>query len=209
MQMLCMAQHMDYHGSNEVTPLLSAAVPDMLEVQYELESKAAKWYTVGWKHSPTICQGLIQTALENGATPEHLQYINNIIVCGNTVAEVFEKGEKIIQILLEASFTIKKSKVEEPAREIQFLGVNENYRESEANYTPTEKGILADYGVQATSEVTEAMEGEDGSSQLAELKAVQLALDIAKREKWAKLYLYTDSWIVAKALGMTGEVEKG
>ncbi|KAK4807223.1 LOW QUALITY PROTEIN: hypothetical protein QYF61_024343 [Mycteria americana] len=33
-----------YHGLNEVTPLLSAAVPDMLELQYELESKAAKWY---------------------------------------------------------------------------------------------------------------------------------------------------------------------
>ncbi|RMC22028.1 hypothetical protein DUI87_02899 [Hirundo rustica rustica] len=29
---------------NEVTPPLSAAVPDMLELQYELESKAAKWY---------------------------------------------------------------------------------------------------------------------------------------------------------------------
>ena len=34
----------DYRGLNEVTPLLSAAVPDMLELQYELESKAAKWY---------------------------------------------------------------------------------------------------------------------------------------------------------------------
>ena len=34
----------DYRGLNEVTPPLSAAVPDMLEHQYELESKAAKWY---------------------------------------------------------------------------------------------------------------------------------------------------------------------
>ncbi|GAB0189126.1 hypothetical protein GRJ2_001377900 [Grus japonensis] len=34
----------DYHGLNEVTPPMSAAVPDMLELQYELESKAAKWY---------------------------------------------------------------------------------------------------------------------------------------------------------------------
>ncbi|GAB0209675.1 hypothetical protein GRJ2_003433200 [Grus japonensis] len=34
----------DYRGLNEVTPPMSAAVPDMLEVQYELESKAAKWY---------------------------------------------------------------------------------------------------------------------------------------------------------------------
>ncbi|RMC21814.1 hypothetical protein DUI87_02683 [Hirundo rustica rustica] len=44
-------------------------------------------------------------------------------VQGNTAIEVFEKGEKIIQILLKASFAIKKSKIKEPAREIQFLGV--------------------------------------------------------------------------------------
>ncbi|RMC21021.1 hypothetical protein DUI87_01877 [Hirundo rustica rustica] len=89
----------DYRALNEVTPPLSAAVPDMLELQYKLESKAAKWYATidianaffsiplaaecrpqfaftwrgvqytwnqlpqGWKHSPTICHGLIQTAL--------------------------------------------------------------------------------------------------------------------------------------------------
>ncbi|RMC22022.1 hypothetical protein DUI87_02893 [Hirundo rustica rustica] len=49
-------------------------------------------------------------------------------------------------------------------------------------------------------QVAQATEGEVGSSQLAELKAVQLALDIAEREKWPKLYLYTDSWMVANAL---------
>ncbi|KAK4810570.1 hypothetical protein QYF61_004533 [Mycteria americana] len=88
----------DYRGLNEVMPSLSAAVPDMQELQYELESKAAKWYATtdianaffsiplaaecrpqfaftwrgvqytwnrlpqGWKHSPTICHGLIQMA---------------------------------------------------------------------------------------------------------------------------------------------------
>ncbi|GAB0209807.1 hypothetical protein GRJ2_003446400 [Grus japonensis] len=34
----------NYRGLNEVTLPMSAAVPDMLELQYELESKAAKWY---------------------------------------------------------------------------------------------------------------------------------------------------------------------
>ncbi|KAJ7411998.1 hypothetical protein BTVI_47920 [Pitangus sulphuratus] len=33
----------DYCGLNEVTPLLSATVPDMVELQYELQSKAANW----------------------------------------------------------------------------------------------------------------------------------------------------------------------
>ncbi|RMB99094.1 hypothetical protein DUI87_24282 [Hirundo rustica rustica] len=51
-----------------------------------------------------------------------------------------------------------------------------------------------------TQQVAEATEGEGGSSQLAELKAVQLALDIAEREGWPRLYLYTDSWMVANAL---------
>ncbi|RMC03420.1 hypothetical protein DUI87_20617 [Hirundo rustica rustica] len=103
----------DYRALNEVTPPLTAAVPDMLELQYKLESKATKWYATinitnaffsiplaaecraqftftwkgvqytwnrlpqGWKHSPTICHGLIQTALEKGEAPEHLQYIDD------------------------------------------------------------------------------------------------------------------------------------
>ncbi|XP_071661606.1 uncharacterized protein [Patagioenas fasciata] len=149
----------DYRGLNEVTPPLSAAVPDMLELQFELESKAAKWYATidianaffsipvaaecrpqfaftwrgiqytwnrlpqGWKHSPTICHGLIQTTLEQGEAPEHLQYIDDIIVWGDTAKEVFEKGERIIHILLDAGFAIKRSKVKGPAREIQFLGI--------------------------------------------------------------------------------------
>ncbi|RMC18123.1 hypothetical protein DUI87_05003 [Hirundo rustica rustica] len=137
----------DYRALNEVTPPLSTAVPDMLELQYELESKAAKccatidiantffsiplaaecrpqfaftWRGVqytwnrlpqGWKHSPTICHGLIQAALEKGEAPEHLQYIDDIIVWGNTAMELFEKGEKFIQILLKAGFAIRRAKL--------------------------------------------------------------------------------------------------
>ncbi|KAK4831367.1 hypothetical protein QYF61_017498 [Mycteria americana] len=130
-----------------------------LELQYELESKAAKWYATtdianaffsiplaaecrpqfafawrgvqytkyrlpqGWKHSPTICHGLIQTALEKGDAPEHLQYIDYIIMWGNKAEEMFEKGKRVIQILLKAGFAIKKSKVRGPIQEIQFLGI--------------------------------------------------------------------------------------
>ncbi|XP_010561942.1 PREDICTED: uncharacterized protein LOC104829417 [Haliaeetus leucocephalus] len=129
----------DYRSLNEVTPPPSAAVPDALGLHYELASKAATrpqfaftWRGVqytwnrlpqGWKHSPTICHGLIQTALEQGDAPEHLQYIDDIIVWGNEAEEVFEKGKRIIQILLKAGFAIKKSKVKGPAQEIQFLGI--------------------------------------------------------------------------------------
>ncbi|KAK4810487.1 hypothetical protein QYF61_004267 [Mycteria americana] len=149
----------DYHGLNEVMPPLSAAMRDMLQLQYKLESKTDKWYATidianaffsiplaaecrpqfaftwrgvqytwsqlpqGWKHSPTICHRLIQTELEQGEAPEHLQYIDDIIVWGNTAEEGFEKGKKIVQILLKAGFAIKQSKVKGPAQEIQILGI--------------------------------------------------------------------------------------
>ncbi|KAK4826486.1 hypothetical protein QYF61_009559 [Mycteria americana] len=151
----------DYRGLNEVTPPLSAAVPDMLELQYELESKAAKWYATidtantffsiplvtecrpqfaftwrgiqytwnllpqGWKHSPTICRGLIQVTLEQGEVPEHLQYIDDIIVWGNRAEEVFEKGKKIVQILMKATFAIKQRiKWQDGHHQIPVDGIN-------------------------------------------------------------------------------------
>ena len=51
-----------------------------------------------------------------------------------------------------------------------------------------------------TRQVAETAEGEGESSQFAEVKAIQLALDIASGEQWPVLYLYTDSWMVANAL---------
>ena len=149
----------DYRGPNEVTPPLSAAVPDMLELHYELESKAAKWYATinisntffliplatecrpqfsftwrgiqyrwnqlrqGWKYSSTVCHGLIQTAPEQGEAPEYLQCIDDIVVWGNTMKEVFEQGKRTIHIHLKAGFVIKQSKVKGSAQEIQFLGI--------------------------------------------------------------------------------------
>ena len=55
--------------------------------------------------------------------PEHLQYIDDIVVWGHTAAEIFKKRKQIILILLQAGFAIKRSKVKGSAQEIQFLGV--------------------------------------------------------------------------------------
>lgn len=60
---------------------------------------------------------------EKGDVPEHLQFINDLIVRVNTAEDVFEKREKIIQILLKVVFVIKQNKVKGPAQEIQFLRV--------------------------------------------------------------------------------------
>ncbi|GAB0206701.1 hypothetical protein GRJ2_003135700 [Grus japonensis] len=51
-----------------------------------------------------------------------------------------------------------------------------------------------------TRRVAEAAQGQGELSQFVEVKAIQLALDIAEREKWPTLYLYTHSWMVANAL---------
>ncbi|KAM6336580.1 uncharacterized protein FN964_013104 isoform 1-T1 [Alca torda] len=102
----------------------------------------------GWKHSPTICHGLIQTALEKGGAPEHLQYIDDIIVWGNTAEEVFKKaGDN------GPTWSLwQKAPGETRGRPLGFW--SRGYRGSEANYTPTEKEILAAYeGVRAASEV--------------------------------------------------------
>ncbi|KAJ7412571.1 hypothetical protein BTVI_45978 [Pitangus sulphuratus] len=259
---------MDYCSLNEVTLLSIAAVSDMLELQYELESKAAKWYATtdianaffsiplaaesrsqfsftwrgvqytwnrlsqGWKHSPTICHGLIQATLEKGEAPEHIQYIDDIIVWRDTAEGVFERGKKIIQILLKASFAIKRIKVKGPAKDIQFLGVKwkdgceigkSGSKEltkkfGPTNKLPTSKTIFACSVLlngpklnrmnrkwkaavwSPTRQVAEATEGEGESSQFAELKTIQLALHIAEWEKWQRLYLYTDSWMIVNAL---------
>ncbi|GAB0205217.1 hypothetical protein GRJ2_002987300 [Grus japonensis] len=251
----------DYHGLNEVTPPMSAAMPDMLELQYELESKAAKWYATidianaffsiplaaecrpqfafpwrgvqytwnrlaqGWKHSPTICHGLIQTALEKGEAPEHLQYIDDIIVWGNSAEEVSEKGKKIIQILLQAGFAIKRRILEvitdwpegkdfgmlpeEEVMRAEEAPPNNKLTEDEKPYALFTDGSCRIVGKHRrwkaavwspTQQVTEAAEGEGESSQFAEVKAIQLALDIDERGKWPILYLSTDSWMVANAL---------
>ncbi|TRZ07256.1 hypothetical protein HGM15179_019852 [Zosterops borbonicus] len=170
----------------------------MLELQYELESKAARWYATtdipnafffiplatecrpqfaftwrgvqytwnrlpqGWKHSLTICHALIQAALEKGEAPEHLQYIDDIIVCGNTAAEVFERedhpdspGSWFCHQEEQGQGTCLRDPVLGSSGKMDSIRFPLSYRGSEANYTPTEKEILAAYeGVQATSEVT-------------------------------------------------------
>ncbi|TRZ08551.1 hypothetical protein HGM15179_018555 [Zosterops borbonicus] len=137
----------DYHGLNEVTLLPSTDIPDMLELPYDLESKAAKWSAMidianalfsitlaaegfplhlalisqKWKQRPTFCHGLIQTALKQGEPPEYLQNFDDIIVQGNTAEENLEKGKKIVQIILKASFAIKQSKVKGLSQKIQVF----------------------------------------------------------------------------------------
>ncbi|KAM9245449.1 ribonuclease H-like [Leptosomus discolor] len=50
------------------------------------------------------------------------------------------------------------------------------------------------------TQVIRATEGEGESSHFAEVKATQIALEIAEQEKWPVAYLCTDSWVVANAL---------
>ena len=56
------------------------------------------------------------------SAPQRLQYIDGIVVWGDTAENAFEKGEQITQTLLQAGFAIKRSKVKRPAQESRFLG---------------------------------------------------------------------------------------
>lgn len=51
-----------------------------------------------------------------------------------------------------------------------------------------------------TQQVTETAEGEDELSLFAEVKAIQLSLDISEQEKWSVFYLSTDPLRVANNL---------
>ncbi|KAJ7414759.1 hypothetical protein BTVI_40275 [Pitangus sulphuratus] len=144
----------DYRGLNEVTLPLSADGSDMLELQYELESKTAKWHTTidianAFFSIPLAAECRLQFAftwrgcrinlLEKGEAPEHIQYIDDIIVWGDTAKEVFKKGQKIIQILLKAGFTIKKTMAPPTnKKEIQaFLGAIGFWRMHHPEYSQT------------------------------------------------------------------------
>ncbi|TRZ06346.1 hypothetical protein HGM15179_020761, partial [Zosterops borbonicus] len=50
------------------------------------------------------------------------------------------------------------------------------------------------YGVPQNN--SQATKGQGGSSHIAEMKVVQLALDITERQRWPALYLYINSWIM-------------
>jgi len=60
-------------------------------------------------------------AQEKGEAPDHLQYIDEIAVWGDTIEEVLEKEEKIVQILLRDDFATKQSNVRGLAQDILFL----------------------------------------------------------------------------------------
>lgn len=74
-----------------------------------------------WKHSHTICHGLIHTALEKREAPVNLQYNVDIIMWDSTVEEVLKKGRTVMQTLRKVGFAIKQ-KVKGPAQETQILG---------------------------------------------------------------------------------------
>ncbi|KAJ7400101.1 hypothetical protein BTVI_108162 [Pitangus sulphuratus] len=48
--------------------------------------------------------------------------------------------------------------------------------------------------------IADAIEAQGESSQVADLKAFQMALGVAEQEKWPALNIYTDSWMAANAL---------
>ncbi|KAF4791813.1 hypothetical protein TURU_126998 [Turdus rufiventris] len=185
---------MDYCALNVVTPSLSAAMLDILELQYELESKAAKWHATidianaffsiplaakcrpqfaftwrgvqntwnqlpqGWKHIPTICHRLIQAALEKEG--------EDFGLADDEEQEQVTRAEEAPPYNQLPAYETRYTLFTDSS--CRIVGVNRKWKV--AVWSPTQQ-------------VARATEGEGGSSQLAELKAIQLALNIAEREK--------------------------
>ncbi|GAB0210341.1 hypothetical protein GRJ2_003499900 [Grus japonensis] len=156
----------DYRGLNEVTLPMSAAMPDMLELHYELESKAAKWHT-------TTDIGILEVITDWPEGKDFGMLPEEEVTCAEEAPPYnkLTEDEKPYALFTDGSCCI----------------VGKHRRWKAAVWIPTRQ-------------VAEAAEGEGESSQFAEVKAIQLALDMAEREKWLMFYLYTDSWMVANAL---------
>ncbi|XP_029820605.1 uncharacterized protein LOC115307985 [Manacus vitellinus] len=262
----------DYRGLNEVTPPLSAAVPDMLELQYELESKEAKcrgewpfleplaesawgdprttagFWSRGYKgseasYTPTEKEILaayegVRAASEVIGTEAQLlaprlpvlgwMFKGRVPSTHHATDATWSKWMALITQrtrignpnrpgILEIitnwpegeSFGLSSEEEEEKVTRAEEAPPYDKLPADERRYVLFTDGSCRIVGTNRkwkaavwspTRRVAEATEGQGGSSQFAELKAVQLALDIAEREKWPRLYLYTDSWMVANAL---------
>lgn len=75
-----------------------------------------------WKHSPTICHGLLQTALERSVAPNICSTLT-ISLCETIKQNNCLRREKSNSDPLKAGFAIKRGKVKGPAQEIHFLGL--------------------------------------------------------------------------------------
>lgn len=92
----------EYCGLNEVTPPVSVAVSDMLEIQCELESKAAKWYTTidvanAFFSIPTALEGRPQfaftwRAIQYTWNPLLHRWRYNPAICYGLIQAALEKG---------------------------------------------------------------------------------------------------------------------
>ncbi|GAB0176156.1 hypothetical protein GRJ2_000080800 [Grus japonensis] len=147
----------DYRGLNEVTPPMTAAMLDMLELQYELESKVAKWGTTN-----DIANAFFLIPLAAECRPQFaftwrgVQYTWNRLPQGwkqphhlpwaNPGCTGTGRGERpYLESLAES--TRRHSRLTPGVLESGIPRIR-------GHYTPTEKETLAAYeGVRATSEV--------------------------------------------------------
>ncbi|TRZ07561.1 hypothetical protein HGM15179_019546 [Zosterops borbonicus] len=157
----------NYRSLNEVTPLLSTAVPDMLELQYELESKAVKWYSTIDVESAFFSIPLAAKCRPQSAfTWRGVQYTWNPLpqrwkhsptICHRLIWTATGRGTgpEVKNMLYSAAGSNglcwslwQKVPGETQGRPLGFW--SQSYGESEANNTPTEKEILAACEVRAT-----------------------------------------------------------
>ncbi|TRZ05524.1 hypothetical protein HGM15179_021582 [Zosterops borbonicus] len=115
----------DYRALNEVTPPLSEAVPDMLELQYELESKAAKCFfpddvkVISWDAWGQFGAFLIRTltASRDAALVELVELwkqVHDVVASYKSPGNIVTKDEEKTEVLNDFFASVFTSKTGYP-----------------------------------------------------------------------------------------------
>lgn len=114
----------------------------------------------GYKHSPTICHRLVAEHLDEHETdPDTMitHYIDDILIQSSSQEKVQEHLEQIIQLLKKKGWEINPKKIQGPAQEVQFLGIQWNH--GARNILPKAKQKILDFAVPKTKKETQAFIG--------------------------------------------------
>ncbi|KFW09677.1 hypothetical protein N327_06301, partial [Fulmarus glacialis] len=79
----------------------------------------------GYKHSPTIAHAALAELLQTVSLPQNVklyQYIDDILIGGDSSEEVREAATAVWQVLHNAEIEIPPEKCQGPSKEAKFLG---------------------------------------------------------------------------------------
>lgn len=74
----------------------------------------------GWKHSPTICHGIIHKTLKQHTSREFFHCIGDVVIRGKTLEELLSNGQQVIFIFPNLNWLVRGQQVNN-MRKIELL----------------------------------------------------------------------------------------